>query len=290
MKKGLLFFPLDVDFFSDEKLEFVSARFGAKGEVCTIRLLMRIYRDGYFIKWDEDAALMFSKSAGKDISPGLANGVVHELVKRGFFDKTLFDSFGVLTSHGIQVRYLNGCKRKKKVEINRDFLLVNPSEYKNLQVVCSSQHFLPECIRSVNISCKNVDVSSENVDIQKQTKQNNTKQNNTTHICAAEKEPAALPASVQEECMKTCGGIGPAQYEELTELVNIHGEARVVDALKIARRRGQRRIAYAAGILRNWRKDGYDGTEERGGHSGRDPEKRDAGGSGIDKYRNITGL
>lgn len=141
MKKGLLFFPLDVDFFSDEKLEFVSARFGAKGEVCTIRLLMRIYRDGYFIKWDEDAALMFSKSAGKDISPGLANGVVHELVKRGFFDKTLFDSFGVLTSHGIQVRYLNGCKRKKKVEINRDFLLVNPSEYKNLQVVCSSQHF-----------------------------------------------------------------------------------------------------------------------------------------------------
>ena len=122
------------------------------------------------------------------------------------------------------------------------------------------------------------------------TKQNNTKQNNTTHICAAEKEPAALPASVQEECMKTCGGIGPAQYEELTELVNIHGEARVVEALNIARRRGQRRIAYAAGILRNWRKDGYDGTQERSGHSGGNPEKRDAGGSGIDKYRNITGL
>lgn len=290
MKKGLLFFPLDVDFFSDEKLEFVSARFGAKGEVCTIRLLMRIYRDGYFIKWDEDTALLFSKSAGKDISPGLANGVVHELVKRGFFNKTLFDSFGVLTSHGIQVRYLNGCKRKKKVEIDRDLLLVDPSEFKNLQVVCSSQHFLPGCIRDVYISRKNVDVSSENADIQKQTKQNKTKQNNIARIPAQYEPMPAISEAIKNACLKTCGGIGPSQYDQLTELIRIHGEARVIEALVITQRRGQRRLSYAAGILRNWKKDGYDGTHESGGHSGGDPEKRNTGGTGIDKYRNITGL
>lgn len=290
MKKGLLFFPLDVDFFSDEKLEFVSARFGAKGEVCTIRLLMRIYRDGYFIKWDEDAALMFSKSAGKEISPGLANGVVHELVKRGFFDKTLFDSFGVLTSHGIQVRYLNGCKRKKKVEIDRDFLLVDPSDYKNLQVVCSCRHSSGKCIRDVSISTKNVDISSENDYIREETKQNDTKQNNTTHTSAAGSDLPILSATVKDECVKTCGGIGPTQYEELTELVGIHGEARVVEALKIARRRGQRRLAYVTGILRNWKKDGYDGAYERGGHPGGNPEDRNDRESRLEKYRNITGL
>lgn len=290
MRKGLLFFPLDVDFFSDEKLEFVSARFGAKGEVCTIRLLMRIYRDGYFIKWDEDAALMFSKSAGKDISPGLANGVVHELVKRGFFDKTLFNSFGVLTSHGIQVRYLNGCKRKKKVEINRDFLLVDPSEFKNLQVVCSGQPFSEKCIRGVNISCKNVDVSSENVDISKQTKQNETKQNETRERAAPAEDAAAISRAVQDACITLTGGIGPVQYTQLRELLRHHGEARVLEAMSIAASRGVRSLEYARGILQRWKRDGYDGTHESGGHSGGNPEKRNGGNGRLDKYRNIKGL
>ena len=111
MKKGLDFFPLDVDFFDDEKVQFVSARFGIKGEVCAIRLLTRIYRNGYFIKWDEDSAYLFSKVAGKEFSPCLANEIVHELVKRGFFNKSLFDSFGILTSRSIQDRYLKACIR-----------------------------------------------------------------------------------------------------------------------------------------------------------------------------------
>ena len=105
MKKGIDYFPLDVDFFEDEKIQFVSARFGIKGEVCAIRLLTRIYRNGYFVKWDEDSSYLFAKVAGKEFTPGLVNEVVKELIKRGFFDETLFDSLGILTSHGIQERF-----------------------------------------------------------------------------------------------------------------------------------------------------------------------------------------
>ena len=107
MKKGLDYFSFDVDFFEDEKIQYVSSRFGIKGEVCAIRLLTRLYRDGYFLRWDDqDSPYLFAKVAGKEFTPGLVKGIVDELVRRGFFNESLLHSFGILTSHGIQTRYL----------------------------------------------------------------------------------------------------------------------------------------------------------------------------------------
>ena len=64
MKKGLDYFSFDVDFFEDEKIQYVSSRFGIKGEVCAIRLLTRLYRDGYFLRWDvQDSPYLFAKVA-----------------------------------------------------------------------------------------------------------------------------------------------------------------------------------------------------------------------------------
>lgn len=113
-EKGLKYFPLQVDFFTDEKIEFVSARFDEKGELIVIKLLCKIYRNGYFMKWDADTCLLFSKVAGKNITPGLANEVVNELLKRGFFNEYLQKRFGILTSHGIQKRYLKICRDSKR--------------------------------------------------------------------------------------------------------------------------------------------------------------------------------
>ena len=117
MKRGLSYFPLDVDFFEDEKIEFISARFGEKGELIAIKLLCSIYRNGYFIEWNEDKATIFAKRAGKNISPSLVNDTVDELIKRGFFEKSIFFSFAILTSRGIQQRYLRASAERKGVEI-----------------------------------------------------------------------------------------------------------------------------------------------------------------------------
>ena len=104
IKTGLDYFPLDVSFFEDEKIEYVSARFDEKGELIAIKLLCAIYRNGYYTDWNEDKAALFSKRAGRNVSPSLANDVVLELVKRGFFERSIFNSFGILTSRGIQRR------------------------------------------------------------------------------------------------------------------------------------------------------------------------------------------
>lgn len=126
-KQGLNYFPLDVDFFDDEKIEFVNSRFGLKGEAISVRLLCKIYRNGYFMEFNEDTALLFAKRVGGDCQHSLVKDVVYELVKRGFFDKTIFEQFGVLTSNGIQKRYLQACmeSKRKNFKINPKFE-INP--------------------------------------------------------------------------------------------------------------------------------------------------------------------
>ena len=122
-KKSLSYFPFDVDFFNDDKIQLVSARFGVKGEIIAIKLLCKIYStNGYFYKWGEDECLLFAKSVGDGITNSLVNDVVNELAKRGFFDEAIFRKFQILTSTGIQERYITICKQlKREVVIEDEF-------------------------------------------------------------------------------------------------------------------------------------------------------------------------
>lgn len=139
LKKGLDYFPLDVGFFDDDKIAFVSARFQEKGELIAIKLLCKIYRDnGYFYQWGEDEAILFAKRVVGDPSQhALVNDVVYELVKRGFFNKSIFNSFKILTSKGIQERYRKICTDSKRIyEISEDICLI---EVENGKKVVSSE-------------------------------------------------------------------------------------------------------------------------------------------------------
>ena len=158
-KTGLSYFPFDIDFFSDEKIEFLSARLGLKGEAIAIRLLCKIYRNGYFLQWGDDESLLFAKRVGDGCQNTLVNDVVNELVKRGFLDESIFNRFKILTSKGIQVRFFEACERRKKIEVFEDILLVEVTNMEN-----------------VNIISLDVNISSNNVDINPQSKVKNSKE------------------------------------------------------------------------------------------------------------------
>ena len=122
-KEGLDYFPFDVDFFSDEKIGSISGEFGIKGEITAIKLLCAIYRNGYFILWND--ALKMSLLRGlPGISLELLEQIVTRLVRWGFFEQTLFSTVSVLTSKGIQERYFKDIKRRKDSS-NYPYLLVN---------------------------------------------------------------------------------------------------------------------------------------------------------------------
>lgn len=131
-KQGIDYFPFDVDFFSDEKIGAISGEFGIKGEITVVKLLCAIYRNGYFILWDEVLRMKLLKDL-PGISIELLDKIVNRLVKWGFFEQDLFSTARVLTSRGIQERYFEAIKRRKDFS-EYPYLLV--SVYKNPINVC----------------------------------------------------------------------------------------------------------------------------------------------------------
>lgn len=110
-KKGIDYFPFDVDFFDDEKIEAISGEFGQKGELAAIKLLCAIYRNGYFIVWDDLAKMKITRRM-HGVSPELLDTIVLRLVKWNFFDMGLFESARVLSSHGIQKRWKEATRKR----------------------------------------------------------------------------------------------------------------------------------------------------------------------------------
>lgn len=145
--KGIEYYPFNVDFFDDDKIALIESEFGVKGSIIAIRLLCKIYRTGYYYQWGDDECLLFSRKAGADIAPNTVKEVVSGLVRRSFFDKGVYDKFGILTSRGIQQRYFEAVKRRQKVEVCSDYLLVDVSK-------CSNIFFVKKDVAQPKITAK----------------------------------------------------------------------------------------------------------------------------------------
>lgn len=154
-KIGLDYFPLDVDFFNDEKIGAISGEFGIKGELACIKLLCAIYRNGYFARWNEVLRMKLIKEL-PGVSADLLETIVSRAVRWGLFDKALFDDGGILTSSGIQRRYFEATKRRIGEE-GLPYLLV--SVCRNGVNVCNN-----------GVSVVSVSNNSINVDINTQSK------------------------------------------------------------------------------------------------------------------------
>ena len=102
-KPGLSYFPLDVDFFTDNKIRILRARFGNNGIAVYIYLLCEIYKKGYYMEWNDD--FKFILAADLNLSDGFIEQVLTFLLERSLLDSTLFKSDTILTSPGIQRRY-----------------------------------------------------------------------------------------------------------------------------------------------------------------------------------------
>jgi|6_EtaG_2_1085325.scaffolds.fasta_scaffold04350_5 hypothetical protein len=130
VKEGLTYFTFDVDFFEDEKIEAISGEFGIKGELVAIKLLCAIYRNGYFIVWNEMLKMKLLRNL-QGINKELLEKILNRLVRWGFFDESLFNSEKILTSTGIQKRYSESTKRRKNQFMTQYLLIDGVNVYNN---------------------------------------------------------------------------------------------------------------------------------------------------------------
>lgn len=125
-KRGIDYFPLDVLYYRDEKMQFITALFDLEGEAIVKRIWCRIYEEyGYYMKWNEDIAILFAASLqSRNCGPDKVKQLVEEALKRGLFNKNLFEKYGILTSRRIQQQYLAATRERKRVEFIGDYSLL----------------------------------------------------------------------------------------------------------------------------------------------------------------------
>lgn len=264
-KQGLDYFPLDVGFLRDSKIRRMM-RANAQSIPVLVSLLCTIYRDdGFYMRWTEDQPFLVADELG--ISEGAVTEIAQKAIQVDFFDSDIFNNYRILTSRGIQKRYFSSTSRKKEVLVPREILLIDVSACNNLVFVD---------INSVS-ACNNP-----------QSKVKESKGKKSKNIGETVRMAGAVSAAVINECRIFLGGdVNSSHFVELARMVKVHGENRVIEAMHVALKRGNRRLAYAEGILRNWRKDGYDGSQSPDRAI---EEKRRTGAGDVERYRNITGL
>lgn len=124
-KRGLDYFPIDIDFMQNRLVRRIMKREGEGSLATLFGALSYIYGgEGYYVRADE---LFY-----EDISTSLYNQTASD-VKRilalaaeyGIFHPGLFSEFGILTSSEIQKQYLFSTKRRKSSAIEERYNLID---------------------------------------------------------------------------------------------------------------------------------------------------------------------
>ena len=124
---GIEYFPLDSDW--DRKVRLFKARFKLEGIGFLVTLFQEIYRDGYFISWDEETQILFSDE--HSIDRERMQEMVEFALDKEIFNHDIYDRKTILTSRGIQKRFLRGCCKRQRVGIEHDLILLDETEIKD---------------------------------------------------------------------------------------------------------------------------------------------------------------
>ena len=127
LSRGIEYYPLDVDFLNDLKIKKIMKSCGPNSIAIIILLLGNIYGDeGYFMKWDEDVCFLVADAVGaKEV---YVKEVLNTCLQVDLFSSELFEKFSIITSKGIQKRFFEITKRRKRENLINEYLLVNVTE------------------------------------------------------------------------------------------------------------------------------------------------------------------
>lgn len=243
-KVGLDYFGLDV--VLDDKIELMEAEYGLEGFAIVIKLWQKIYMEGYYIDWEEDHAVLFGRKINTEIT--LVNSVVTACLSRGIFDKEIYENFKILTSKGIQKRYLITSKQLKRsyVPMNEHYLLVNSeltsviTELTPINPSISTQKKREEKKRE---DMKGKEIEDENISSSSLEPISNLIDKNLATIAKAFEQNGF-------------GTVNITVKEILIDLLEQYPFEWIEPAMKKAVESNKRSIGYVKGILKNWNTNG----------------------------------
>jgi len=251
-RKGNNYFPADVDIFSDRKIKILMARYNADGFTFYYYLLCEIYKEGYFLKVDDD--FEFIVSSDLNMSVDKIGQMLNFLLERSLFNDKLFKSDKILTSHGIQSRYQDMVKNralKNPISVDKRLWLLDESETQSYIKVTESESFS----ENNPLNSKNNDLNSENNPHKE--KEIKEKKNKINEI--KEKEYASACKFLEENFCKV---LSSTEINDLYEAVDEFGVDIVKYAIEETVRNDVRAWKYTQRILDNWKTAGVKTLEQ----------------------------
>jgi len=191
-KEGIDYFSLDVNFFDNkEKIRPVIARFGSDGVTLLLYLYCEIYKNGYYIKVDED----FIDIASMDLkmSQTKIRQMLAYFIRRSLFDDKLFSAVTVLTSRGIQKRYMLVAKERARkngapILVEKDYWLISEEDIPQVKIKVGNVSTFIKVIHFYGIPWKNAVIPWKNLNYseEKSLKESKVKNLNSIYISSPE--------------------------------------------------------------------------------------------------------
>ena len=169
INKGIPYFPTPANFFDEETMELLEAKFGVLASYIVLRLLCKIYKEGYYISWGKEQSLIFIRKVGGGIKEEIMEKVMELLLEKGFFHKETFKKYGVLTSERIQEVWFEATTRRKIDFSQLPYILENKKKKGKQKEDAGKEN--------ADIFPTQENVNPENDDISGQTKLKQTKLN-----------------------------------------------------------------------------------------------------------------
>lgn len=236
--KGVEYFPLNVNFINDLKVRKLLLSCGAESIAVLIYLLSTIYKDeGYFVEIHEDEIDLIALDV--NVTPEFVLKVINKACEVRLFDVNLYNNFNILTSKGIQERYLKITERRKNSVVITQFNLVNV--YNNLVNVNNN---------SINVNNNSINVyDNEQSKVKKRKVQKSTEKSlsndsvKNVYLTQTEKRDYTNK-KIYELYLNGVGQISPTIKERLDDLVELYGMEHVIVAINTTIESGGSSIKY----------------------------------------------
>ena len=256
-KDGLDYFELDCRF--DDNVRLIQAEFGLKGLGVIVLLFQEIYGGrGYYMTWDEDRSLLFMSENG--IARGdknLIQEIINGCIRRGIFSEELYQKYHILTSSGIQKRYLNAVARRGNVKLKKEYLLINVGK-KGINV---NNNSINACNNSIN-----VDNNSQRREEKSREEKSREKKNTAAEAARHKHGEYRHVLLTAEQYQKLCEDYGDVDTHDAIKFLDEYIEMKgykaknhnlalrkwVFDAVKEERRKKQNSSAYGSEWERKW--------------------------------------
>ena len=236
--KGVEYFPLNVNFINDLKVRKLLLSCGAEAIAVLIYLLSTIYKDeGYFVEIHEDEIDLIALDV--NVTPEFVLEVINKACEVRFFDVNLYNNFNILTSKGIQERYLKITERRKNSVVITQFNLVNV--YNN----------------SINVNNNSINVNNNSINVydneQSKVKKRKVQKSTEKSLSNDSVKNVYLTQTEERDCMNKkiyelylngVGQISPIIKERLDDLVELYGIDHVIVAINTTIESGGSSIKY----------------------------------------------